>query len=192
MRSLPERDTRPSAACHLPRVLRPVLALLAFTALSCTNHEPDVVQGLSLERFEGRWFEIARIPRDYDRTCHDTTAEYRLTAPGHLEMTHRCHLDSTSGRVKEFRAKAEAEDPAVAAKLTLDLGYYHGDYWVLAVGKDYEDALIGHPSLSMLWVLSRSPTLSESRLSELEGLAERQGFGLKLLELTPQSGNENP
>jgi len=151
-----------------------------------------VAQGLSLERFEGRWFEIARIPRDYDRTCNDTTAEYRLTAPGHLEMTYRCHLDGANGPLKEFHAKAEAEDPAVAAKLTLDLGYYHGDYWVLAVGNDYEDALIGHPSLTMLWVLSRSPTLASTRLSELEGIAERQGFGLKMLERTPQSGNENP
>jgi len=109
-----------------------------------------------------------------------------------LEMTHRCRLVSPTGPVSEFHAAATAEDPAVRAKLTLDLGYYRGDYWVLAVGKDYEDALIGHPSLTMLWVLSRSPTLSDERLAELESLAERQGFGLKMLEKTPQSGNENP
>jgi apolipoprotein D and lipocalin family protein len=157
---------------------------------ACTDREPDVVQGLELERFEGRWHEIARIPRDYDRSCHDTTAEYRLTGPAELEMTHRCHLVTPAGAVSEFRAPAKAEDPSVPAKLTLDLGYFHGDYWVLAIGKDYDDALIGHPSLTMLWVLSRSPTLSPERYQELTALATRQGFGIGMLEKTPQSGSE--
>jgi apolipoprotein D and lipocalin family protein len=165
-----------------------VLALLGFAVLGCTDGEPAVAEGLSLERFEGRWYEIARIPRDYDRTCHDTTAEYRLTGPGHLEMTHRCHLVTTDGKLSEFRAPAAAGDARVPAKLTLDLGYFYGDYWVLAVGKNYEDALIGHPSLTMLWVLSRSPTLAPERYEELTALATRQGYGVGMLELTPQSG----
>jgi len=171
-------------------MFRPVLAALAVAALGCTDREPDVVQGLSLERFEGRWYEIARVPRDYDRTCHDTTAVYRLTGPGHLEMTHRCRLVTATGAVSEFRAPATADDPAVPAKLTLDLGYFRGDYWVLAVGKDYDDALIGHPSLTMLWVLSRSPTLAPARYEELTALAARQGYGPGMLEMTPQSGND--
>jgi len=171
-------------------MLRSVLLVVALAAVGCTDREPDVAQGLSLERFEGRWYEIARIPRDYDRTCHDTTAEYRLTGPAALEMTHRCHLATTDGKLSEFRAPAAADDPRVPAKLTLDLGYFYGDYWVLDVGKGYEDALIGHPSLTMLWVLSRSPTLAPERYQELTALATRQGYGVGMLEMTPQSGKE--
>jgi len=168
--------------------MRVALATVALALLGCTDHEPDVVQGLSLERFEGRWYEIARVPRDYDRTCHDTTAEYRLAGPGRLEMTHRCRLVTTDGKLSEFRAPATADDPRIPAKLTLDLGYFSGDYWVLDVGKNYDDALIGHPSLTMLWVLSRSPTLAPERYQELTALATRQGYGIGQLEMTPQSG----
>lgn len=159
----------------------------ALAVLACSNREPDVVTQLDLERFQGRWYEIARIPRDYDRTCHDTIAEYRLVEPGRIEMTHHCSLGSASGKSSDFRAPATVDDPSAPAKLTLDLGLYRGAYWVLAVGKDYEDALIGHPSLTMLWVLSRAPSLSNARLHELEALAERQGYGIDQLELTPQS-----
>jgi len=104
-------------------------------------------------------------------------------------MTHRCHLITTDGKISESHASAKVDDPRVPAKLKLDLGYFYGDYWVLAVGDNYEDALIGHPSLTMLWVLSRSPTLAADRYAELTALATRQGYGIGQLEMTPQSGN---
>jgi apolipoprotein D and lipocalin family protein len=171
-------------------VLRSALTLLALAVLGCTDREPDIAQGLSLERFQGRWYEIARIPRDYDRACHDTTAEYRLTGPNALELTHRCRLGSSSGKPSTFRAPATPDDPRISAKLTLDLGLYRGSYWVLAVDEEYRDALIGHPSLTMLWILSRGPTLSTERYHALTELAERQGYGIAALEMTPQSEAE--
>jgi apolipoprotein D and lipocalin family protein len=163
-----------------------VLAL-AGIAGACTNADPPVAQGLELERLQGHWFEIARIPRDYDRTCHDTTADYRLVTPAELELDHRCRLGSASGAVSEFRAPATVEDPQVPAKLTLDLGLYRGSYWVLEVGDAYEYALIGHPSLTMLWVLSRTPTLPKETLDRLRATASRDGYDPNALELTPQS-----
>jgi apolipoprotein D and lipocalin family protein len=166
--------------------LRTVVTL-GLLALGCAEREPSVAPELELERFQGRWYEIARIPRDHDRLCHDTTADYRLVAPGRLELWHRCHLSSAGGSLSEFRAPATVDDPEVPAKLTLDLGLYRGSYWVLEVGKDYEYALIGHPSLTMLWVLSRSASLPSETMRHLEDRASREGFSASALELTPQS-----
>jgi apolipoprotein D and lipocalin family protein len=167
---------------------RPLFGLvLALAALACTGEEPEVVKDFDLGRFEGRWFEIARVPRDYDRLCHDTTADYRRTGPAALELTHHCRLASPAGKSSDFRAAAVADDPKVPAKLSLELGLYRGDYWVLAVGADYEYALIGHPSRTMLWVLSRKPALPEETYAGLLDVARREGFGVDLLERTPQS-----
>lgn len=172
----------------LPRFLVLACAALGATALSaCTNDDPPVAANVELERFQGLWYEIARMPRDYDETCHDTIAEYRLVAPTELEMTHTCHLDSPSGSLSRFRAPAKASDPKVPAKLTLDLGLYHGDYWILDVGKGYDYALVGHPSLTMLWILSRTPSLDQKTLASLESEASRLGFAASALRMTPQS-----
>jgi apolipoprotein D and lipocalin family protein len=168
--------------------------LLTFVVLApfaggCTHREPSVATDLDLERFQGSWYEIARIPRDHDRLCHDTTADYRLVAPGKLELWHRCRLSSATGSLSEFRAPATVDDPEVPAKLTLDLGLYRGSYWVLEVGKDYEYALIGHPSLTMLWVLARAPSLPSETLRHVEDRASREGFSANALEMTPQSAS---
>ena len=173
-------------------VLRRLLALavIACGGFGCTNQEPSVAPNLELERFQGRWYEVARIPRDYDQRCHDTTADYRLVAPGKLELHHQCRLRSFTGTLSQFVAPATADDPAVPAKLTLDLGLYHGAYWVLEVGKDYDYALIGHPSLTMLWVLSRAKTLPSDVLDELKQRASREGYDPSALVMTPMSSEE--
>jgi apolipoprotein D and lipocalin family protein len=165
---------------------------IALSGAGCKEREPEVARDLDLERFQGRWYEIARIPRDHDRLCHDTVAEYRLNAPGKLELFHHCRLGSERGPVSEFRAPATVEDPGVPAKLTLQIGLYRGDYWVLEVGPNYEYALIGHPSLTMLWVLSRKPSLAADVWTRLQQRAQRDGFGLELLQQTPQSEVEHP
>jgi apolipoprotein D and lipocalin family protein len=168
-------------------VLVPALCALA---LGCAEHDPPVATNLDLERFQGRWYEIARIPRDYDQTCHDTTADYTLVGPNALEFRHECHLSSPSGKLSTFDAPARAEDPSVPAKLTLDLGLYRGSYWVLDIGKDYEYAVVGHPSLTMLWVLSRAPTLDADAYAHALDLARRDGFNPDELVTTPQSTRE--
>ena len=168
-----------------------ILALLGLLA-GCTDADLPVAQGFELERFQGRWFEISRIPRDYDELCHDTVADYRLVGPGEVEMTHRCHIGATTGSVTEFRAKASADDAQAPAKLSLDLGLYRGAYWVLDVGENYDYAVIGHPSLSMLWILSRTPTLEPSTLQHALEVAQRDGFSTERLRATPQSGALTP
>jgi apolipoprotein D and lipocalin family protein len=162
-------------------------ASAGLLALSCTNADPSVATNVELSRFQGHWYEIARIPRDYDRTCFDTTADYTLVSDGKLELRHSCHLGSPTGALSEFAAPATVHDPRVPAKLTLDLGLYRGSYWVLDVGKDYEYALIGHPSLTMLWVLSRTPTLPGAVYSQLRDKATHEGYDADALVLTPVS-----
>lgn len=164
----------------------PLCALLLL-ASACSDREPSVAQNFELERFQGHWFEIARIPRDYDETCFDTTADYTLSAPGKLELYHSCHLGSGRGALSQFAAPASVDDPKVPAKLTLDLGVYRGSYWVLEVAPDYSYALVGHPSLTMLWVLARTPTLSEDVYAHLRETASRDGYDPNALVMTPVS-----
>jgi apolipoprotein D and lipocalin family protein len=163
------------------------LHLFSAFATACSNREPSVAQNFELERFQGHWFEIARIPREYDRTCVDTTADYTLSAPGKLELLHSCRLGSATGALSQFAAPATVDDPATPAKLTLDIGLYRGSYWVLEVDKDYGYALIGHPSLTMLWVLSRSSTLPPAVYEHLRATASHEGYDPSALVLTPVS-----
>jgi apolipoprotein D and lipocalin family protein len=164
-----------------------LVVFVAWCLFACTDGGPAVATNFDLQRFQGHWYEIARVPRDYDADCRDTVADYHLTAGQELEMRHTC-LSATSGTgTQNFQALASVDDAAVPAKLTLQIGTYAASYWVLDVGQDYEYAVIGHPSRTMLWILSRTPNLDASRYANALSLATTRGFDVSQLKKTPQS-----
>ena len=161
--------------------------LIAATLPACMDGEPAVETNFDLVRFQGRWHEIARIPRDYDADCHDTVADYRLVSLERLDLTHTCASGSAAGPQRQFRAVATVDDPEVPSKLSLQIGLYAGSYWVLDVDDDYQHAIIGHPSRTMLWILARQPELDAATWNNALALVQKQGYGTSLLRETPQS-----
>jgi apolipoprotein D and lipocalin family protein len=163
----------------------------SLASAACTDGGPAVASNFDLQRFQGHWYEIARVPRDYDLDCHDTVADYRLTGQQQLEMHHSCFSGAGNGNQQNFQAVASVDDASVPAKLTLQIGTYAASYWVLDVGTDYEYAVIGHPSRTMLWILSRTPDLDATRYDAALSLAAARGFDTSQLKKTPQSAAEN-
>ena len=56
-------------------MLRLWLALCAWCLVARTDGGPPVATNFELQRFQGHWYEIAPVPRDYDVDCHDTVAD---------------------------------------------------------------------------------------------------------------------
>jgi apolipoprotein D and lipocalin family protein len=171
------------------------LSLLAWLLLAC-QHEPLDVASVELARMQGKWFEIAKLPRPSQAGCTGTTAEYSLKSSTELLVVNECREGGLSGPVRRAAARAVATDPAVPAKLSLDFGFAYGDYWVVEVGERYEHAVIGHPTREYLWILSRTPTLPRPTLDGVLERARARGFPVGILSYTEQtelaSGETNP
>jgi apolipoprotein D and lipocalin family protein len=148
---------------------------------------PDVAPSVDLQRFQGKWYEIAKLPRLTETNCTGTVANYRMRPDGDLEMTSECHVDTLDGPPKAISAKAIVPDRTVAAKLALEIGGFYGDYWILEVGDSYEYAVIGHPSRAYLWILSRTPALEQETLNAVLERAKAQHYNVDRLEYTLQA-----
>ena len=166
------------------------LLALAFVALSalalggCGNEPLDVAPSVDLARFQGKWYEVAKLPRPTQANCKATTAFYTLREGG-LDVTHECHLDTLDGELRQRTARATVADST--AKLNIDFGGFSGEYWILEVGEHYEHAVVGVPSRDYLWILSRTPTLDEPTLTSLVKLAHDAKFDTGRLEYTVQA-----
>jgi apolipoprotein D and lipocalin family protein len=161
------------------------LAVLSLLVLGCQN-EPLEVAHVDLARMQGKWFEIAKLPRASQAGCSGTTAEYQLKSKSELLVVNECHEGGLNGAVKRVAARAVATDAAVPAKLSLDFGFAYGDYWIVEVGDDYEYAVVGHPTRDYLWILSRERTLPESTLDGVLSRAKSRGFPVGILSYTEQ------
>jgi apolipoprotein D and lipocalin family protein len=178
--------TRRSVA-HLGRVLS-ITGLGAAALVACYDSAPppDVAPSVDLGRFQGKWYEVAKLPRTTETDCTGTTATYALQADGSLELTSECHEHTFDGPLKSMTATAKVPDPKAPAKLALDIHGFYGDYWILEVGPAYEYAVVGHPSRAYLWILSRTPTLEQPLLDGILSRARQQNFDVERLEYTKQ------
>lgn len=161
------------------------LALCGLFALGCQNQPLDVAQ-VDLERMQGKWFEIATLPRPSQAGCTGTTAEYQLESKTELLVVNECHEGDLEGPVKRVAARAVADDAATPAKLSLDFGFAYGDYWIIEVGDDYEYAVVGHPTRDYLWILSRERSLPKPKLDGVLERAQSRGFPVGILTYTRQ------
>ena len=160
-------------------------ALLGVLALACQSEPLDVAR-VELSRMQGKWFEIAKLPRPSQAGCTGTTAEYQLKSPNELLLVNECHEGNLRGPLKRVAARAVANDPSVPAKLSLDFGFAYGDYWISEVGDDYDYAVVGHPTRDYLWILSRERTLPKATLDGVLARAKNRGFPVGILSFTEQ------
>ena len=73
------------------------------------------------------------------------------------------------------------------AKLEVSFfGPFWGDYWILDLTSDYSRSIVGEPSGRYLWILSRTPTISENSLQEVISKLQALGYETSALYFTKQ------
>jgi len=146
----------------------------------------QTVAHVDLKRYSGHWYEIARYPNWFERNCvADATASYTPLADGRMEVLNACKL--ANGTVKISKGKAVVADAASNARLKVTFFWpFWGNYWVIDLAPDYSYAVVGEPSRKYLWILSRTPQLSEATMSQILTHMEQKGYDPSPLIKTPQ------
>ncbi len=136
----------------------------------------QVVSHVELNRYLGKWYEIAHLPTRFQRNCTDTTATYSLSTDGNILVLNEC---KRNGKAKQAKGKAKVVDKNTGAKLKVTFFWpFYGDYWILGLGKDYEYAVVGTPNRKNLWILSRTPQMDDQVFSQIIESVKSQGFNL--------------
>lgn len=163
--------------------------LIAVLLSSCASRPPlKTVPNVDLKRYEGTWYEIAKYPNFFQRSCaKNTSARYTAKPDGTIEVVNRCVMKN--GESKQVIGQATVVPGSNNTKLMVGFGGpFKGAYWVIGLDeKKYSWALVGHPSRKFLWILSRTPKLSEAEYTKIIFLAESLGYDPSKLEPTIQS-----
>lgn len=170
-----------------------VFALGMLTSLPSGASEPlELVGSLDLQRYQGRWYEIARLPNRFQDQCDsDVMADYELLEDGRVAVTNRCRrADGSSSQVAGIARLDESDGREAALKVRFAprwlsiLPLVWGDYRVLALDESYRRALVGSDNRKYLWILAREPEMSNTDLDQLVDKARQQGFDVSRLTRT--------
>lgn len=149
--------------------------------------EPKAVDAIDVQKYAGRWYEVARLPMYFQRNCaSDVQAKYSLNADKTIRVKNQCMNKEGELDVSEGVAYPQNDGNSQLKVSFLPKGlrwvpFSRGDYWVLRVDEDYQVALVGGPSHRYLWLLSRTPDMDEAVIEDYLNTAKAQGYDLSEL-----------
>ena len=131
------------------------------------------VSSFDLGRYLGTWYEIARYDNRFERGLQEVRAEYRLLAPGRIEVGNSGA--DASGRRREAVGRARPGRRPGQLRVSF-FWIFYSDYNVLAMGDNGGWALVGSRSPKYLWILSRTPHLEQGVLDSILAKAASRGY----------------
>ncbi len=170
---------------------RRLLALLSTLTLGGCLGMPKNVQpvtGFELNRYLGKWYEIARLDHSFERGMERVTAEYSLREDGGVAVKNRGFLTAKQ-EWKEAAGKAFfVEEPGAGYLKVSFFGPFYGSYVIFELDKEqYQYAFVAGPDHSYLWLLARTPTVDKELLARFVEQARQRGFNIsKLLYVQQQ------
>ncbi|RAL22345.1 hypothetical protein DL240_10880 [Lujinxingia litoralis] len=169
-----------------------LLGVGAMWLVSCatgagSGSSVEAVRELDLERYAGRWYEVASVPLRAQRGCVGTTATYTLREDGDVKVENRCFRDSFEGRESGITGRAWSAGEAEAGKLYVRFFWpLRSAYWVVALDPGYRWAAVSGPERKNLWILSREPCMAQDAFEAIVRDLQARGFPVERLRATPQ------
>lgn len=143
----------------------------------------STVRQVDLDRYLGRWYEIARFDHRFERGLECVTAEYSMREDGKIRVVNRGVKVGMPTYVKEAVGKAKIPDCSQPGKLRVSFFWlFYSDYYILELEPvNYGWVLIGSSSPGYLWILSRTPRLEQRTVLHILSLAALRGYDINKL-----------
>ena len=151
----------------------------------------SVVQSVDAKQYLGTWYEIARLDHNFERGLEQVTANYSLEKDGSIKVVNKGY-NTEKKQWKEANGKAKFVDVANAdgsrtGRLKVSFfDPFYGAYNIIALDKPgYNYALVSGGQ-DYLWILARTPQLSEAIKQELIARAKLLGYATDQLIMVNQ------
>lgn len=156
-----------------------ISGVLALITAGCTSLPDGVepIEGFELDRYLGKWYEIARLDHSFERGLDKVTATYSMRNDGGVKVVNRgystkaAEWDEAEGRAYFVRGSNEGY-----LKVSF-FGPFYGSYVIFELDEEnYSYAFVAGPDKSYLWFLSRTPKVSEDLVRRFIKKAGELGF----------------
>jgi apolipoprotein D and lipocalin family protein len=140
------------------------IALLTIFITGCLGVPEGItpINDFELEKYLGKWYEIARLDHSFERGLDSVTAHYSMRDDGGVKVINR-GFNTEDNEWSEAEGKAYFVNDEEEGYLKVSFfGPFYGSYVIFELDKEYyQYAFVSGNTTSYLWLLSRTPTVSE-------------------------------
>lgn len=170
----------------------PVYLFLILLLTNCSDDmKPlNTVVHVDIDRYLGKWYEIARLPNSFEKGLICCTAEYSIREDGKIKVLNSGHPENNPEKIETATGKAWLPDANITSRLKVQFFWpFRGDYYIFHLDDDYQNVLVGAPNRKYLWLLSRTPVIEDTLYYELMEIAKTNDFDVSDIYKTPQTCN---
>ncbi len=154
---------------------------------SVTHPPLATVTYVDLPRFMGDWYVIANIPTFIEQGAHNAVESYRLDADGTVATTFTFRAGGFDGPVKRFNPRGFVVENTGNAEWGMRFVWpFKSEYRITYLNESYSQTVIGRTKRDYVWIMSRSPIMSEADYQRLVQLLADQGYDVNKLQKVPQ------
>ncbi len=165
-------------------MLKLILSVTFILLSACTSAPQGItaVENFDVERYTGKWYEIARLDHSFERGLTKVSAEYSLRDDGGINVINRGY-DTENNAWQTAEGKAYFVEDAKTGHLKVSFfGPFYGAYVIFELEHAaYQYAYIAGPNRDYLWLLARQPSLSNAQKQDFVASAQSNGFATEQL-----------
>ena len=164
------------------------LAVAALMLSACSSVEPLATVGyVDLDRFMGDWYVIGNIPTYIETEAFNAVESYRLDEDGSIATTFTFNQGSFTGEQKIYEPRGFIKNPESNAEWGMQFIWpIKADYRIIYLDDDYQLTVIGRNKRDYVWLMARTPSISEQQYDAMVGLMEEVGYDISKIRKVPQ------
>lgn len=169
-----------------------LIVLVAMSLNGCMGIPEGVkpVKDFQIDRYMGKWFEVARLDHSFERGLERVTATYTPRDDGGVSVLNRGYsVEEKEWSEAEGKAYFVNDETEGYLKVSF-FGPFYGSYIIFELEREnYDYAFVSGPDLSYLWLLSRTPNPSQTVIDNFIKMAKELGFDVNHLIFVNQNEN---
>ncbi len=167
---------------------RMIMLSLLMLLSACAATPPITTEArVDIPRFMGQWYVIAHIPAYLEREAYNATETYVFEAPNVVHTTFRFNQGAFDGPEKTYHPTGYVDTASGGGLWGMQFIWpVRAEFRIVHVAADYSQTIIGRSSRDYVWIMARSPVISDADYQALVARVGAAGYDLSALRRVPQ------
>lgn len=145
------------------------------------------VDQVEIDRFMGDWYVIASIPTLIEKDAYNAVESYRRNSDGSIATTFTLRKGGFDGEQKTYQPKGFVRDNTGNAVWGMQFVWpIKAEYLIAYLDDDYQRTVIARNARDYVWIMARTPSITDEHYAELTKLVGELGYDLGKVRLVPQ------
>lgn len=146
------------------------------------------VARVNLPKFMGSWYVIAAIPTAIETESYNAVEKYELDKDGTIATTFTYNKGSLEGKLKTYNPRGFVKENSGNALWGMQFIWpIKAEYRIAYLNDDYTQTIIARNARDYVWIMARSPTISDADYVKLTKLVIHYGYDISKLRKVPHS-----